>query len=226
MPARRAITPPPANAAIAITAIKVVRHDPRRVTVHIAGEAAARIWADDIHPLDLSVGLAWDDGVADRVAEAHARCEAARAAVRLISIKPRTASELVTKLRAKGHTPEHAKAAVDRLANSGLIDDAAVARSAAASIVARQPAGARLIEAKLRARGVTQQAARDAARDALADHDPLEDATALARKSARTMASLDRDVAKRRILGRLARRGFDTEIALAATAAALADRGG
>ncbi len=224
MPRRREIEPPPPNPGLEITAIKAVRHDPRRVTVHVAGEPAARVWADDIHPLDLSVGLAWEDDVADRVAEAHARCEAARAAVRLISIKPRTQSELVTKLRAKGHTPEHAKAAVERLAASGLIDDDAVARSTAASIIARQPAGARLIEAKLRARGVPQDAARDAARSALADRDPLEDATALARKSARSMAALDRDVAKRRILGRLARRGFDTGVALAATDAALADR--
>ncbi|GJM19731.1 MAG: hypothetical protein DHS20C14_19440 [Phycisphaeraceae bacterium] len=221
---RTKLTVPPADPDARVTAIRVVRTDPRRVTVYVDKAPAARIWADDIHRLDLREGAPWTEDLAERVADAHGACEAIRGALRMLAARGRTRCELVTRLRAKGHTEHHARAAADRLADQGYIDDAAVARHAAASIVARQPAGKRLVEAKLRARGVCQSDAQAAAAEALEGHDPKADATALARKHLRAMSpTLERDVVRRRIVGRLARRGFDTNVALAAVDAALAD---
>ncbi|MEZ6317436.1 MAG: RecX family transcriptional regulator [Phycisphaerales bacterium] len=98
-----------------------------------------------------------------------------------------------------------------------LVDDATFAEQAAQSVLSRRPAGARFVEAKLRERGLDPTLARDAAREAMADRDPRADAIALAERAIRTMpAGLAPEVIRRRVMGRLARRGFDPDDAAAA----------
>ena len=73
-------------------------------------------------------------------------------------------------------------------------------------------AGRRLVEAKLRRDGVSAEIIRAVLDEAFGERDQREDAMELARRQAGTLVRLDRVVAERRLIGRLARRGFDAEV--------------
>ncbi|MDF1870435.1 MAG: RecX family transcriptional regulator, partial [Phycisphaerales bacterium] len=66
--------------------------------------------------------------------------------------------------------------------------------------------------AKLRQKGIDQSIIAQTLDEELKDHDPYQDALTLARRSARSLASREPEVRQRRLIGRLARRGFDHDI--------------
>lgn len=200
-----------------ITAVRAVPTDPTRVRVLVNRKRAGEVLLEDAERLGLRAGDAWTAELAERVARADAECVAWRASVRLIRARARSRAEIVRRLRQKGHDADVAGVVADRLVERGLVDDATFAEQAARSVLSRRPAGARFVEAKLRERGVDPALARDAARDAMADRDPRADAIALAERAIRTMpAGLAPEVVRRRVMGRLARRGFDPDDAAAA----------
>ena len=86
----------------------------------------------------------------------------------------------------------------------------------AREICARGPASPRLIMQKLRQRRIDADLARRVAEETLADTDPVEEAIALAEKRMRSMRSVPRATAARRIAAALARRGFDMDTIRAA----------
>jgi len=200
-----------------VTAVHAVPTDPTRVRILVNRKRAAEILLDDAERLAVRAGDAWTPELADRVTQAAAECAAWRVALRLIRVRARSHAEIVRRLRQKAHDPAVASAVADRLVERGLIDDANFAEQAARSVLSRRPAGARFVEAKLRERGLAPDLARAAARDAMADRDPRADAIALAERALRTMPdSLAPEVLRRRVLARLARRGFEPDDAAAA----------
>lgn len=105
--------------------------------------------------------------------------ESARwSAMRMLERRPHSEREIRTKLGRKGYLPDTIDAAVKRLTEHGLIDDAAYARAYARSKLNRKPVGRRLIEAGLGAKGVNRELAKRETGTVLADRD--EDAVALA----------------------------------------------
>jgi len=137
-----------------------------------------------------------------------------RSAVRMLAARSHSRAMLERKLVMRGHDRTTAALVGDRWEERGAIDDARFAESAVRNELARRPAGRRLLEAKLAAKGVGREASKPAIDAALADRDELEDALAVARKSVasigRSLSEAGRDpaVVKRRTVGRLARRGF------------------
>lgn len=213
--------------AAIVRSVRLTRGAPARCTISVGtpGDKPASFTLDalDAESMRLEPGAPWSPELASRIREAIERDRARRDALATLARAPMSRRRLETKLRDKGHTHEAAALAADHLIRLGLLDDAALADSAARSMMNRQPAGARLIENKLRAKGIDPAAARDAARKAAQDRDPLEDATALAKKKLRSMpASLDAQARRRRVYAALARRGFDADVCRNATDAALA----
>lgn len=206
-----------------ITAVRANPSDPARVRVLVNRKRFAEILLDDADRLALRAGTPWTPELAERVEHAGAVCAAWRAAIRLIRARARSRAETVRRLRQKGHDVEVASLVADRLVAQGLIDDAAFADQAARSIISRRPAGPRFIESKLREKGVSGDLAREASRAALEDQDTRASAIELAERAARSLPpGLDPAAARRRLLGRLARRGFDTDDAFAAVEHVLA----
>jgi len=107
---------------------------------------------------------------------------------------------------AKKKVPEAATTEVlDRLAEVGLVDDAAFARQWVASGEHRMRSRAVLLQ-ELRLKGVDSETAEEAlAEEGVNDRDV---ALRFATKKARTLGGLDRQVAYRRLCGALSRRGF------------------
>ena len=127
--------------------------------------------------------------------------------------QPRTRAELADLLAEREIPDEVADEVLDRFTEVGLIDDAAFANAWVESRHRGRGLGKRALAQELRRRGVDDELARDA----LDELDPdQEEATAraLVRKKLRSMRSLERQVAMRRLLGLLARKGYPGGLAM------------
>lgn len=124
----------------------------------------------------------------------------------------RTRKELADKLAKKEVPVEVATRLLDRFEEVGLIDDAAFARLWIAS---RQPGkglARRALAQELRRKGVDDETAREA----LDEIDPDEEESAarqLVRKKLRSQRNVAPEVATRRLVGMLARKGYGPGIA-------------
>jgi len=133
---------------------------------------------------------------------------AREAALRLLSVRERSAAELRARLRQKGFDRDVIISVVDGLQESSLQDDGRFATQFTESAHAKGMAGRR-IQAELRARGVGKEVAAAAAVE-----DPeteLRRARDLASRRVARMADLPIEARTRRIVGLLARRGFDPD---------------
>jgi regulatory protein len=100
---------------------------------------------------------------------------------------------------------------LDRFEEVGLVDDEAFAR---AWVQSRQPGkglARRALAQELRHKGVDDETAAIAL-DEVDSDDEVEAARTLVRRKLRAVASLDRDVAVRRLTGMLARKGYPSGV--------------
>lgn len=161
--------------------------------------------------LGIEPGTPWTDALAARALRASGLFLARRDAFRLIGRRAVSRQRMIDRLRRKGHAPETAAAVADELAAKGLIDDAAFAATVAAS--ASRRAGRRMVESKLRARGIDRTTAAKASADAAKERNAYEDALALGRARFKRMSDrLTPDAKRRRLYGLLARRGYDSDV--------------
>ncbi len=167
----------------------------------------------DAEELGLRAGLEWTDSLAKLVAAAQARAGARRYAMRALAARPMSRRELTDRMMARGCDAGSADDVAARLEAAGLIDDAAFAESMVRSQLARKPAGRTLLVAKLRQKRVEPEAAKRAVDQALRGTDQTAGAADMALKRALRMnPKLGREVIRRRLMGLLARRGFDGEV--------------
>jgi len=138
-------------------------------------------------------------------------------AMTLLSKRAFSRAALLERLARKGHDEESRERAIAEMERLGLIDDMALAAEVVDRELSKAPADRRHLERRLASRGVDPAAAERAIGEALRDRDPLEGALDAARTiHARMPENLSRDALLRRLAGRLARRGFDEEVALEA----------
>ena len=195
-----------------ITAIEPQKHDPDRVSVFVDGEFRLGLAMEIAHAAHLRAG---DEIGEARLAELERRdrgWQAREAALRLLAVRPRAAVELARRLRMKGYEPEVADEVIGRLRELGMIDDAAFAGTLVRDRVRLRPSGARRLASELRAKGVDEEVAREAIRDTLEGEGTDERELALrAAEKWRMRPGEERDRARRRLQGFLARRGFGGE---------------
>jgi regulatory protein len=127
--------------------------------------------------------------------------------------QPRTRAELADLLAEREIPEDVAEEVLDRFTEVGLIDDAAFANAWVESRHRGRGLGKRALAQELRRRGVDDQLARDAL-DELDPDQEEETARALVRRKLPSMRSLERQVAMRRLLGMLARKGYPGGLAM------------
>ncbi len=153
--------------------------------------------------------------------EADADVRVRDAALNLLSHRARTRHELSTKLRQRAFAKERIDACLDRLEQRGLLDDDAVAAAFVRDRLRHRPRGKARLVSELRAMGVDGDSASETIDRVFADEGAndvdlaRETAEAWIRKQgARMVIALsgdhgpERDKARRRLHGYLARRGF------------------
>ncbi|HET7038983.1 MAG TPA: regulatory protein RecX [Gemmatimonadales bacterium] len=159
--------------------------------------------------LGLGEGLELDDHGRCALEIALERGKAYDTAVRLLAARGRSSQEIVTRLRHKGLGKDSVAHAVGRLEAEGLLDDANFARDYVRSRTDRGYGWTRIL-AELSRKGVDRLVAEQAVAEAGGgdEGEVRERLLALARKRAAQLKGLDRDVARRRLVGYLARRGY------------------
>ena len=129
----------------------------------------------------------------------------------LLAIQPRTRVELERKLHQAEAPPEVVAEVLDRLTVVGLIDDAAYAQAYVRTGVAVRRRGTRTLRSELRGRGVSDDDI-DTAADEVDEDTERATALALASRRAPSLARFAPEVRRRRLMGMLVRRGFDSAI--------------
>lgn len=132
-------------------------------------------------------------------------------AYKLLSRRAYTRLGMARKLFSRGE-PENVETVLDRLTESGYLDDRVFAQNYVQSRVANHPSGRRLLEMKLRAKGIPTTAIREVLDEIKPE---VEEAAAqnLAKKKAAVLKNLEPIARKRRIFQFLINRGFSPSIA-------------
>ena len=141
---------------------------------------------------------------------------AKQAALRILARGPRTEREVEGRLRERGYQEGAVERALERLRRVSLLDDRAFVRSFLRTELFKAAQGRRLLELKLRRRGVPDALIREL--DAFLEDDPDLAGRSLASEQGRAEVGLSQlrrryarlrpDVYKRRMEQALARRGF------------------
>lgn len=201
--------------------------DAGRVKIRVGRRVAATARVELVREAGICDGDAWDASLPSRLAPVVEADAAIADAERRLARRPVATRRLRESLRRAGYSSPAIDRAVAHCEQRRLLDDAAYARLLAEELLRRKPMGARLIEAKLRARGVQGPLARSAAAEAASQRDDADDALALARKRLASMPpDLEPNKVQRRLFGYLARRGFDSQVCAAAVRIALDQRSG
>jgi regulatory protein len=178
------------------------------VRIEVDGERFASVSPDVVRTHGLQVGRELDEALGARL-QVEADVEAAyRTALRSIERRSFARTDLGRRLRRKGHAPEAVEAALARVADQGLLDDAAFAVNYVETRSTRGRGPLRLTRDLLAMgveRGTIDRAIAAHLRDSEGNGEvPL----ALASKRAAQLHDLPRHVKRRRVLAYLARRGF------------------
>jgi len=202
-----------------ISALKVQKRNPQRVNVYLDGEFAfglARITAAWLH-----VGQKLSNEKITQLKEQDTQEAAYQRALRLLSFRPRSSTEVRQKLSKHGFAEDVIDGALARLMRSGLVDDARFAKEWAENRNEFRPRGRRALEYELRQHGLEGEEI-DQALEGL-DENSL--ALQAARKHARRLQGLPAADFRRKLYGFLARRGFAYETAKPAVEQAWKENG-
>ena len=159
-----------------------------------------------------------EDDLGDPVSAARGIC------LRALTGAPKTRSQLADLLAARDIPDDAAETVLDRFIEVGLIDDAAYARAWVSSRSAGRGLARRALSAELRAKGVDPEVAAEAV-EAVDDDDERAAAQRLVARRVPGMRRLDRATATRRLVGMLARKGYNGGLAAAVVREALDDDG-
>lgn len=205
-----ATLPAPTFEGGTVTDMKTQVRDTERVSVFIDGSFSFGISLE----IALKEGVRIGEVLAnDRVKALVALDEVGRAtgsALNLLARRPRSSQEIRTRLRQKGFTEPAVDEAIQRLEGWNYLDDAEFARYWVENREANRPRGRRLLEQELRHKGVDREVARSAIDDA--EPDEFAAALELANGKLRSYSTLDPQVARRRLTGFLARRGYGFDV--------------
>jgi len=136
--------------------------------------------------------------------------KATDAAIRLLTARPRAVREIRDRLRRKEYDDETIERVIERLRDWRYIDDEAFARYWVENRESNRPRGRRLLEQELRLKGVERETVSHAIEDA--EIDERAGALEIARAKLRSYRGEEEAVARRRLGGFLARRGYGYDV--------------
>lgn len=135
-------------------------------------------------------------------------------ALRFLAPRRRFEREVRAHLRQKGIAKNEIEAAIERVRELGVLNDAETARAWVRDRLRFGPKGRSLLQVHLLRQGVAPETADEALREVLQESPEIETAVAILRKmTARRTREPEPDVLRRRMWSALGRRGFDPQTA-------------
>lgn len=176
------------------------------IGIYADGTLVMRVAKKHFEKIKLRVGEEFEpEGYADSIAAIQLN-DAYEFALTCLDFSQRSAAELTRKLISRGYVPPAAEAAVARLIEVGIVDDAHYARRIAET-ASHKNVGIYAMKRKLRSKGFSDEDAENAL-EALDDAQQLAACRAAADKLQRKYAVLPAREARMKLSQALARRGF------------------
>jgi regulatory protein len=192
-----------------ITAINSVDDAPHLVVVRI-GRRALKVRRVDIDPLHLHTGQTLSEQDAVHLEHAATIYKAWTAALKWLAKTPLTIATMRTKLGQR-FGDNAAQSVVTALESAQLLDDVQAAESLRRRLERSGPIGPGKLATALARHNVHPDVAQDVLNDLSTGQDAVEAACQAATGMLRSLQRLDAPTRRRRLAGRLARRGFDAE---------------
>lgn len=215
-PPRRLSSPDSVSQPQNARRIQGLRESPRRPGRYVLQLGDGRTFVVGVAVLSdtgaTKVGVELSEEQVARLAEESTITDLMDRALDALARSRRTRRELELRLLKREATPAQVRTALDRLEASGVLSDETVARAEAGARLRRGDAPAR-VRQQLRRKGVDQRTVTEAVSEALeeASADGFDEVAAcrtVAEKRARSLRAVAPDVAERRLLGFLLRRGY------------------
>lgn len=193
-----------------ITGLRPAGEEGDRLRVEVDGRREGELPAARARRMGLEEGGRLSEEELDGLrAEVHRRAAVDRA-LDFLSYRPRSEAELERKLRSADFSGDAVRHAVDRCRELGYLDDLEFARSHVRDRIRLKPRGVRRLRDELREKGVDEETADEAIREAfgeagVTERDLLERA---AEKKWAELEGEDPVRERRRFRGYLSRRGF------------------
>jgi len=192
-----------------ITALEEVGDDKRRRRVVFADGRTVEL------PLEVVVAAGMLPGRTVRAGDVHRAVRqdelrsAERDGLRLLRVRDRSESELRRELGRKGYCPETVEAVLKKCRGWGYLDDRRLAERLVSDGIEQKHLGPARVRQRLRQRGIDEETARKVREKAEeAQPDLVERALCALRPKMKSYARLEPEVAKRRMMAFLQRRGF------------------
>lgn len=189
-----------------ITALKAQMRNRQRVNVFIDGEYRCALY--QITAAWLGVGQEISDEQIAGLLEKDGREAAMQQAMRLLERRERTTAEIRHRLNERGFTEENIAYVLERLRETGLVNDSRFAQRFVESREHARPRSRRALTVELRQRGLSDSEISDAV--GVVNEDDA--AYRVAVKQSRKLQALEWSEFRQKLGAFLARRGFDYEI--------------
>ncbi len=186
-----------------ISAIKVQKRNPQRVSIDLDGEYAFGL--SRLTAAWLKIGDVLSEERIAALQQEDALEIAYQRALRLIDHRPRSEKEIRQKLAEKDFSAGQIDQVVEKLLRAGLIQDSEFARMWVENRNEFHPRSRRLIRYELLTKGIAEEHIEEALEGSTEDPElALRAALAYARR----LTACDRETFRKRLSGFLARRGF------------------
>jgi len=192
-----------------IESLKIEEGGKKRVAVYFAGERKPlRVEVDTALKGGLTVGRELTEDELSDIARLDMFYRTQNAALNLLSYRPRSESEVKSRLIRRGFTADQIDAVLLRLREQGFIDDAGFAGLWAENRREFSPRSRFLTRMELRRKGV----ANEVIEVAVAGLDDSENAYRAGTAHARRLSIADKNIFRKRLGDYLRRRGFDFSV--------------
>ena len=194
-----------------LTQISEQKRRPNRRNIYLDGKFAFGCNVNVVAKFKLREGMTLTESQVTDIQLGEVKQDCFDHALKLLERRLHSRDELSRKLTRLEYGPVVLNEVLQDLARLGYVDDARFARTKALAAAEHKQHGKRRAMVELMKSGVKGEVARKALADVYDDRDTLSVARKLAEKQAPRLRKLDPQVARRRLVGMLQRRGFDYE---------------
>jgi len=192
-----------------ITQIVEPKGRPNRRRIYLDGKFAFSVKLNVVARFRLREGLELSSQQIEAIEQGEIRQECLDQAMKYLSGRLHSREELRKKLSRQEYSAAMIDEVLEELKRLGYLDDERFAKTKALSAAQHKHHGPRRAMMELMRAGVKKDVAEVAVGEVYESNDNVAEARKLAMKQAERLKKLDPQVARRRLAGMLARRGFD-----------------
>ncbi|MFH0930521.1 MAG: RecX family transcriptional regulator [Candidatus Zixiibacteriota bacterium] len=196
-----------------ITKIESQKKNPKRRSIFLDGEFAFGLDEEVLYKHGLKEGEELDQKKIGQILESEVKKESKDAALKFLSYRMRSEKEVRDKLKKKEFANDLIDEVIKDLKRINLIDDSNFASAFVRDKISNKPQGKILLKQELWKKGIKDETIEKVLKEYFEDEEEeLNLAKNLLEKRKKRYENLDKNVAKRRMMSFLLRRGFSYEI--------------